>query len=342
MAFDWISFLDRNGIEYVSSGPNVSRGNVNISCPFCGSADASHHMGISLHGKGWACWRNSDHRGKSPIRLVQTILGCSRERALQIVGVDRNLPTNFLDQVQSQFHDDELQQNNSVLRMPKEFLSFSDKPSCKLFWQYMVNKRGFTKSEVKYLSKKFDVRYCSRGPFKGRVIFPIVFKRELVSWVGRTVYEIALPRYKVLTNDYELSDRDGCGVAKGPIIDYLLWYDTLINCDRDTICLVEGPMDAARIEVVGRMHGIAATCFFTSSPSESQIDLLYQLLPKFRHRFLLPDKGAEAVGLRTLAKLPSLNVVMKSMPKNINDPGEIDENQLLNLLFDKVDERIVK
>ena len=50
--FDWISFLDKHGIEYSTRGPSTSRGNVYVHCSFCGQADQGKHLGISLEGKG--------------------------------------------------------------------------------------------------------------------------------------------------------------------------------------------------------------------------------------------------------------------------------------------------
>ncbi len=41
MSFDWVDFLERHGIEYVTSSPNIGRGEVGVKCPYCGPGDPS-------------------------------------------------------------------------------------------------------------------------------------------------------------------------------------------------------------------------------------------------------------------------------------------------------------
>src|ERR1044071_2686938 len=94
MALDWFQFLRQNNIPYTTTGPNASRGRVNIKCPFCGSADPSEHMGISIRGSGWSCWRNDSHRGVDNARLVAQLLRCSQAEAKRIVGGSAALPTD--------------------------------------------------------------------------------------------------------------------------------------------------------------------------------------------------------------------------------------------------------
>jgi hypothetical protein len=64
---DWRQLLTDNRVPFIERGPNVKRGEINIRCPFCGSADPSYHMGLNLDSGWWSCWRNKDqHSGKSP------------------------------------------------------------------------------------------------------------------------------------------------------------------------------------------------------------------------------------------------------------------------------------
>src|ERR1700678_739755 len=97
--FDWVAFLSSRNIHYETRGPNVAHGNVTVHCPFCGPADSSTHMSISIEGHGWRCWRNHSHKGKNPVRLVQAILGCSWEVANATVGNSSYIPSDFLSNV---------------------------------------------------------------------------------------------------------------------------------------------------------------------------------------------------------------------------------------------------
>src|SRR4051812_26553261 len=85
--FDWVTFLNRRGIEYTDRGSSATAGNLAIHCVFCGAADPGTHLAISLHGRGWRCWRNKAHSGRSPVRLIQALLGCTWVEAERLAGV---------------------------------------------------------------------------------------------------------------------------------------------------------------------------------------------------------------------------------------------------------------
>jgi hypothetical protein len=51
MQFDYATFFSAQGIEYRDSGPNVKKGNLNISCPFC-AHDEKFFMGVDPK-TGW-------------------------------------------------------------------------------------------------------------------------------------------------------------------------------------------------------------------------------------------------------------------------------------------------
>src|SRR6516162_5304184 len=106
--FSWEHFLDSRGIPYQTSGRNVARGNIVLHCPFCGSADESFHMEISVTGKGWRCFRRpGEHKGRNPTRLVQAILGCSFHNAALITGQSVYLPGDFMERVKAQLTPEE-------------------------------------------------------------------------------------------------------------------------------------------------------------------------------------------------------------------------------------------
>jgi hypothetical protein len=328
---EWVRFLQSHGIEYRTRGPNVRKGEINICCPVCGGADTGFHLGINLTGKGWACWRNRAHSGKSNTRLVQTLLHCSIDTARGITGEGAPMPTEYAQSVMTMNAVQVAAPVRRRLKMPPEFLSFDDRlPSSRPFVKYL-RERGFTRIES--LSRDYGLRYASRGAYKGRVVFPVTFGGHLCTWTARTLYPSVGLRYRTLTQDPEKAKLEGSQPALGPIGDYLLWYDDLMTADADTICIVEGPFDALKVNVLGTRHGVVATCFFTSQPTVRQIDLMRDLLPRFRRRVLLPDRNAEVMAMKTSQRIRALEVKIKMLPKQIDDPGEIkDEYTLLNLL----------
>lgn len=322
---DWIDFFNQYSVEYVTKGPNVSKGNVNIRCPYCGHEDTSHHMGVSLDGKGWGCWRNREHRGKSPVRLIQSLAGVTKEQAMQIAGYG-NFPSDY-DRRMKELTSAPSEIPQRGLRLPSEFKAFDGKPSARMFEQYL-KQRGFSEDHIKTLTKRYGVRYCTKGAFSNRIIFPVRFESQIVSWTGRTISKGDMIRYKTLSTNPEKSKSDGYPLALGGIGEYLLWFDKLLKTRAKTICLVEGPFDALKVSVLGKDLGICATCFFTSSPSESQIDLLHELLPRFKDKVIIPDRGAFDKAMVTQQRLASLNVRVLHLPSNVDDPGDLDGENL--------------
>lgn len=333
MAFDWEHFFDQYGIEYVKTGPNVARGDVNIKCPFCGSADPSHHMGVSVDGRGWSCWRNRhEHSGKSAVRLVIALLGCSAERARVIVGTSAPvLDESFLGSIQSSLSDEDADEHREErsLELMDEFKPFRDVPSAKIFINYLKG-RNFTLQQILALTEDYDLHYATRGPFKGRIIFPIYHRRRLVNWTGRSVYPGVDLRYKTLPTEYEAALDGGVPQAAASIGQHILWYDDLMRIDCDTLVLVEGPFDALKVNVLGYSEGICSTCFFTATPSDAQIDIFHDLLPRFKRRFFIPDEGAEAMSLTTAARLRTLDVETRYLTKGVKDPGDFRKVSDLN------------
>lgn len=334
--FDWINFLERNGIEYVSEGPNVAKNNVNVHCPFCGAGDPSHHLGISLVGPWWGCWRDPSHRGKSAARLVQALTGCSWPDAHAAVQEAASLPGDILGSVEALMN---LPREGSVapatsLILPKEFLPIADTRAAKFYWKYLRD-RDYTDSQIGRLTKKFGIRYCRSGPFSGRIIFTIFHQGNLVTWTGRTIFPGETLRYKTLTSDRDRASVLGLEPAAGNISEFLLWYDDLVADQNDTLFIVEGPFDALRVRTLGSRLGITATCFFTSAPSRTQMQLFYDLLPKYNKRYLLLDEGTLEKALKIESVLgdwlTGVGIDILQLPPKVKDPGELKKKEFIRL-----------
>lgn len=324
MSFDWITFLDQYGIDYVTKGPNVKKGNVSIACPWCVD-DPSYHLGIDLSGKGWGCWRNSEHRGRSPVRLVHTLLGCSFDEARRITGINVFIPNNFMFEVSKMLGEHEkVSDFSQSLTLPDEFKSFTEiKPSSKRYVRYL-DSRGFSKAQIKNFTDGYGIYYCNLGQFKGRIIFMVEYERNIVTWVGRTISKQVPQRYLAAGSDIEIERCTDC----------LLWYDQLKRSPCHSIVITEGPFDALKVRVLGEVLGVTATCMFTSSLSTKQVDLLYDLLPRFESIYLLLDRGTLPIALRIKSELISLGIQVVNLPDHLKDPGEIRSyGELSNLLF---------
>jgi DNA primase len=154
------------------------------------------------------------------------------------------------------------------------------------------------------MTPRFGLHYCLHGLWRYRIIFPIHLDGKLVAWTGRTIVKTEERRYR----------------AEGQAPHYLLWFDQLKE-GGDTIALCEGPMDALKL----RTLGLPATCFFTSGLSAPQMQLLYDLLPRYRRCVVLLDRGTIKTTTETVRQLAAFDVEAIDLPPNRKDPGEIQD-----------------
>lgn len=324
MPLDWSRLLEQTGVEYVTQGANVARNHINIHCPWCGADDPSHHLSINLDGKGWRCYRDFNHRGKAPARLLSAAAGITLEHARKLCGETTFIPSDWESRVR-------LAMGNQVsaereLRLPEAFKSFHDpRSSARPFIRYLRG-RDFTDRQIRRMTRDYDLRYASRGAQQGRVIFPVYHERRLVSWTGRTIGS-AIPRYLSLSPDEDSEPR---GI--GPISDYLLWYDDLRESTNDTLIMCEGPFDALKVAVLGARYGIDATCCFTAQPSPGQIALLCDVAPRYKRRVLMLDAGTLPKAMRVLGAIPYLDFEQVPVPDGFKDPGDLTQKALLRAL----------
>lgn len=315
---DWPALFSQYRIEFVETGPNVSKNFIAVKCPFCGVADPSQHMSISRTGTVWKCWRNPSHRGRDPIRLLAALMRCSYVQAAAILGPEISTPlsSDWAAAVRAKL-DPAPADEAEVYELPEEFKEFDDVPSAGRFIKYL-KRRNFKRKDIWWATTRYDLRYCTRGPFQGRIVFPVIYRDQLLGWTGRSIYPGETLRYK----------------TEGALTGQLLWYDEL---KRDaewahTIILCEGPFDALKVSVLGHYRGIVSTCFFTSGLSEGQLDLLHDLLPRYERRYLLLDQGAVGATLRAARRLKALSVETRWLPAKIKDPGVLTRPELFRLV----------
>ena len=331
--FDWLSFLQQRGIQYVTRGKNVAKGNINVQCPFCGQADPSEHMGISLSGEGWSCWRNDEHRGKAPQRLIMALLRCSRNEADIIVGVrSRELDSDaqFGQTVSAMMNPDQGQQEEAGdVQFTPDMLPLVDRGHGRLFIDYLV-RRSYTRPEAVELAKLYGLRYAMRGPFRYRVIVPVTENGVLVNWTGRAINSNAELRYRTLSTDVEKAQKAGLPVAALSTNKALWNFDELKASKGKVLVVCEGPFDALRVDFLGHAQGIRATCIFgLGNLTVAQVQRLEQLIGNYQRRVLLLDNAASMNAISMMAKLEHLGFQLKFLPNGIADPAEFTKEALL-------------
>jgi len=343
MTFEWVKFLRQHHIPYVEEGPSIVRGNVAIHCPFCGGADPSQHMGLLVDGpkRGrWGCWRNSAHRGNKPHNLIMALLGCSYSQAATLVG-DKG-PTDMGDDKDVSAHLKQLfaepEEGSSVIE-PLDWpanIRRLDRPSAYAdqFIRYLTAKRGYTKDEAWVLARVYSLRYAVRGPFAYRLIIPVRMKEGLVGWTGRTILTEEKLRYMSLTDKAQKAKELGL-VAAPMNIKSTLWNyrnllkNTQLEFPHEVLVVVEGPLDALRVDYFGRPYGVRATCLFSKSLSVAQEALLGTLADRFTHKLILVDADAQTDAFPLWTRLERYGFQYHLLAEG--DPAEMSADQIKGL-----------
>lgn len=329
--FNWLQFCTRYSIEFVEKGPNVSKSNINIECPFCGN-DPSHHLGLSLKKGFWGCWRNKKHRGKKPHKLIMSLLHVPFEQAVAIVGTGGRPNLSEFDQAIANLkgNGDGPSVALTVLQMPKEFKPISRDGHGKKYWGYLTN-RGFKKADISKLCDLYDLRYCQNGKWGHRIIIPVYMDNRLVCWTSRTISKRESLRYVSLTTNPIKAKERGDPVSPMNIKDTVLWYDDIKGLRGDTFVLCEGPFDALKVDYYGRKNGVRSTCIFSTDMRDSQMLLIDEMAHKFRRKLVLLDQGQTSTAMGLVNDLVHLGFEFGNLPQGVGDPGDMTQKQIEQL-----------
>jgi len=334
--FDWPQFLTQHNIPYITTG-KVGRNDIGTQCPFCGQADTGNNMSISLVNRGWYCWRQSDgHRGLTPHRLIQALIGCSYLDAEAIVKNGTSFIPNdgdFIDQLKGLF-DDSPKLSPAPLQpllIPREFHPITDFGRGRMFVSYL-EKRGFDYDDITNLVIKYDLRCCVSdtfmyGAYHNRLIFLITIDNKLVSWTGRHIGSSKL-RYNSLSTEGKLP-------ASMSLKNTILWYDILRQINAETLVVCEGPFDALKVNYLGNQRGIYATCVYGSTISDCQLDLLCSLT-QYKVKYLVLDAEVmlsygNNIDNSKIGPLEAAGFKTVILPKSIKDPGEFTKSSFSNV-----------
>lgn len=314
MRFDWYRFCIDHGIHFVEQGANVSRGNVNIQCPFC--QDTSEHLGLSLDQRkpSWGCWR-CKKGGLSPGFLVGRLLRCSQAETLAILKEhDSDVPDDFdaLFDTPQQAPKPALQREKPLPQGLRRLDSASSLASS--FLDYLKEERGF--DDPTLVATRFDLHYALTGDYARRIVMPVYIDGKLISWVGRAVGK-AVVRYKT----------DDSGDLKKVVAN----WSYLMQAHPDSLLLVgEGPFDYMKLAWYGEPKNIQATCTFGTSYTQAQVAVLVKLVRKFRKTLIVYDQSASVYGAKLAEELTELSgkQVGWSYVRGCEDPGAMKRQDI--------------
>ncbi|MDD3752895.1 MAG: hypothetical protein PHS16_03120 [Candidatus Colwellbacteria bacterium] len=286
---DIVSILDNLGIEYHLSGKNVSKGWVEIHCPFPYCSDPGHHCGINLQSAKFHCWV------------------CGEKGTFQkLLSKGFDLPYREVKEMIAEFSDDEIfvpqkEETEVTIRdiLPKE--STKDLP--RIHEQYLL-KRGFDPEVIK---RKYHIRACYRtGDYAYRLIIPVIEEGIVVNFTARDVTNKQEVRYQSCPNEIALSPMKSC-----------IYNIDTISQEKDII-ICEGPFD------VWRMGDNAIATMGTEFTS-AQIALIARKQP--RNAFVLFDRTAIRSAKKIAYSLNSICSTVEIISIDKKDPAELTEKE---------------
>ncbi len=215
VAMNIIEYLEDKGIDYATSGENISANWLGTRCLFCD--DEKNHLGITDSGEFFNCWRCG---AKGHItKLIASIEKCSFKKA-------RDIAAKYPDQY-SRGREETKSRQPVYLIDPKRY---GGKIFPEEYLQYLAD-RGFNPNE---LINHYDL-YAGGivGDFKFRIIAPIIMQGKVVSLTGRDISGQARVKYLHLANEKSIT----------PVKDCLYNIDSVNN----SCIIVEGVADVWNI-----------------------------------------------------------------------------------------------
>lgn len=327
--FDWISFLQEHRIHYVTSGANVKRGEINIKCPWCGSADPSQHMGLNLETGWFSCWRNrAQHSGKSPLRLIMALLRVPYQRAREIAGLGVGYvdPEGF-DALAARLLRQEgmtgrpAEVRRCRLMMDAQFRPIQPRGATRRAYDYLRDERRFDGAsaageDVDVLCELYGLR-MGAGDFAERIVIPYVMDSELVTWTARAIGPSRI-RYR------DLSIKESILPAKETLFN----HDALYSEGGLVLLVVEGPFDALKADFYGEPFGVRAVAMSTNTLTDAQAFLLQGAIGRFECVLIVLDNKTgfgmvDSMRMKQTLAFLGDTVSTESVPYGAGDIGEL-------------------
>ncbi len=305
-------FLINKHIEFRKEGKNVSRGEINICCIFCG--EDRYHLGINEEKDIFACWKCS---AKGNIaRLISKLLGISYLEAKEIINPQSDLRKALEDR----------KNKLAIIEKPKEIKEFHLPEHS---YPFITNKSNiWQESALRFLKDKYNLnwdhikeaklQYCTYGKYKNSIIIPIYYNNQLVNFIGRIWDKGSKKRYLNCPNEESLYNTK----------TLLYNYDS-IKKGSNRLLIVEGAFDAMK---AGLDRSIA---LFGTEITQEQKNLIIGL--NIKELIILLDNDPHLTTTSKKAKdlanyfSPFAKTRVVNLPYG-KDPGDMERVGIDNLI----------
>lgn len=279
--------------SFLGKGNKTSRNNYAFKCPNgCHSTKNKLEINLNTDESGnnpWACWICGDEKGFKGKKLKNLIkkLNLSPEytsRLNSIIKPGKQEITVF-----------------SPVSLPEEFKYFNKSPESNQALKYL-KKRGITKNDI----IRYNIGYCSSGPYSGRVIIPSYDKNNQLNYfVGRSYFSDENNKIKAPSTSKDI-----------------IGFELFVNWDLPlNIC--EGVFDAISIK-----NNVIPLFGKTLSKN-----LLKKIMENnVRDIYLILDNDAIKNAIKYAEKLINLNKQVHLVELNGKDPNELGFEKINKLI----------
>lgn len=293
MSYDFAQLFWDNAVPHWTDGNNVSGGWVNVECVFCD--DPSNHLGFSEEG-ACVCWRCGGHS--------------TSEAILILTGQDWDkIQVSYQGGAGTHRHNQTQAAPPSLLALP-----VGTKPMADVHRQYL-ERRNFDPDKLVRLYGLQGTGII--GPYKFRIIVPILQRGRLVSFQGRDYTGRSDLRYKTCEKEKEI------------VFHKHLLYNADAIPGTDVV-VVEGVTDVWRL-------GAGSVATFGTGFTQEQVIIL----AGYRRVFLLYD-GEDAAMIRAekLARaISGLGAEVELVILRSGDPAELKQDDANNLMKELIGRR---
>ena len=287
--FNPIKFLDDFNIPYWTEGKNCAPNFVNIQCPMCN--DDSNHGGFHQTKGFYNCWECGHHW------MEQVIIELTGLKFLDAKRLIEEYSSSLLRDPEEK----EIIRPKSVV-CPGNEASFGTH-------RYYLERRDFNTAK---LAKEFGLKFTdwSYSGYEWRIMAPIYFDRQLVSYQGRAIKE-QTPKYKA------------CKMSEEVIRHKHVLYN-IDNVPGDTVVLVEGITDVWRL-------GRGAVATFGTGFTKEQLNLISD---RFKKVFICFDAEweAEKRGIDIGIYLSSVGLDVETIYLDQDDPASLSQEYANKLM----------
>lgn len=280
LVLDFKEFFHAHNIEYREHGKNWHKGWIQINCPNCD--DTGFHGGCNLNGGYYHCWRCG---GSNDINLIMALLSVSFTTAK---GIKRAFAVDAMPTAAAT-----KQQRPTELKLPINCGELEPRHR-----QYLAD-RNYCPDEIQRL---WQIKATGPiGPYKHRIIIPIMYEGQMISYQGRDITGLSDSRYKA------------CATSEEVIHHKLVCYG--IDHVKSSCVVVEGITDVWRL-------GYGAVATFGVEYTASQVLLIAR---RVRKATIFYDPGALGKAEQLEADLSALGVETSIIYSTSCDPGDLPD-----------------